>query len=144
MSAAFLLKIFPKIFGQLSADAGIAFKKTDHIVNSLNLCVFLFFKQNIHFLSHVIEIKCLGQNIVYVHRLFGLEFDPAFLIKIFQCRDNSLPVRLVTVQDGRNIGRGPYFPGMTMIHDRGHKIFALSFGQEYRPWSIFSGYDNDP
>jgi hypothetical protein len=45
-----------------------------------------------------------------------------------------LKARFVTVQDGRNIGRGPYFPGMAMIHDRGHKIFALSF-ETVRPQS---------
>ena len=127
MPTTFFFKMFAKISGQLFADTGIAFKKANHIVYSLNLKAFLFFKQSIHFFRHIIDIKCLGQNVVHFYCLFGLELDPAFLIKVFQCGQNPLPIRIITVKDCRDIDLCPNFPGMTMIYDRGNKLFSFPF-----------------
>ena len=52
MTATFFCQMFSKISGEFFADAGIAFKKADHIVYSLDLKAFLFFKQYIHFFRH--------------------------------------------------------------------------------------------
>ena len=127
MAAAFLLKMFAKISGQLFADTGITFKKAYHIVYSLNLEAFLLFKQRIHFFSQVIDIKGLGQNVIHFNGLFGLEFDPAFLIKVFQCGEYPLPIRFITVKDCLDINSCPYFPGMAMVYDCGNKLLSFPF-----------------
>ena len=117
--------MFSKISGQLFTDTGIAFKKGDHAVYSLNLKAFLFFEQSIHFFSHLIDIKRLGQNVVHVDCLPGLEINPVLLFKVFQRRQNPLPVRIIAVKDGRDINSCPYFFGMTMIQDCGNKLLSF-------------------
>ena len=118
MAATFFCKVFSKISGKSSADTGIAFKKADHVVYSLDLKVFLIFEQCIHFFRHLIDIKGLGQKVVYVHRLPGLEFNPALFFKVFQGGQNPLPVRIIAVKDGLDVYLCPYLLGMAMFQDR--------------------------
>ena len=127
MPAAFFFKMFSKIFGKLFADTCIAFKKAYHVVDSLNLKPLLLFKQGIHFFSHDLDIKRLRQNVVHFHCLPGLKLDPALLIKVFQCGENPLPIRTITVKDCLNIDICPYFTGMAMIHDRCNKLPSFPF-----------------
>ena len=127
MPAAILLKMFAKISCQLFADAGVTLKKSHHPVYSLNLEALLVFKQGIHFFSHVIDIEGLAQNVVHFNGLFGVQFDPALIIKVFQGGQYPSVIGAAAVKDGRDIHGGPDFFGMAMIHERLHKLLSFAF-----------------